>query len=76
MDKINKYFKAFDADGSGALTHEEFSQVLGTFGAKEADAKLLTDEEISKVIGIVDMDGDGEIDSHEFSNLLASVIAG
>lgn len=78
MRKVCRYFDAFDTDGGGTLSHEEFSRVLGKFGAKETEdtSSLLTDEEISRVIKIVDMDGDGEIDGNEFSNMLASVITG
>merc|ERR1711968_85801 len=57
---IMEAFKTFDADGSGALSHNEMKEVLSHLGEK-MDA-----DEISELIHTVDIDGDGEVDLKEF----------
>merc|ERR1711988_1462294 len=57
---IMEAFKIFDADGSGALSHEEMREVLQKLGEK------MDDDEIQDLITAVDQDGDGEVDLKEF----------
>merc|ERR1711898_87338 len=53
-------FKTFDADGSGALSHQELRDVLNSMGEK------MEDDEITELIQAIDIDGDGEVDVKEF----------
>jgi len=57
---IQEAFKTFDADASGALSHQELRDVLGHLGEK------MEDDEITELINTVDIDGDGEVDLKEF----------
>merc|ERR1712072_1487674 len=56
---IKDAFKTCDADGSGALSHQEMRDVLQHLGEK------MEDEEITELIKTVDLDGDGEVDLKE-----------
>ena len=68
LDGIGEVFQVFDADGDGAVTHEEFTSVLVSY--QEDISEMLTIEQITKLINLIDVDGDGEIDHSEFTSFL------
>lgn len=57
-ERIEKVFKAFDTDGSGQLSVEEFKEM---FGGNKID-----DEVWKLIIAEADTDKSGEIDIEEF----------
>ncbi|KAJ8613669.1 hypothetical protein CTAYLR_003162 [Chrysophaeum taylorii] len=62
-------FAAFDADGSGGLTHDEFVQA-----AKALGYHLLPDN-VKQMCKEIDMDDDGLIDEEEFVKFVRSKVA-
>ena len=64
-DKLGEAFKAFDRDGSGFITLDELMEVIGGDESFEIDRKVW-----DKVIGEVDVDGDGKINFEEFVKLM------
>lgn len=54
-------FNQFDKDNSLSVTREEFRQGLKSIGVP------MTDDQLTKLIDILDEDGDGEIDYGEFT---------
>ena len=57
---LEETFNAFDANGDGVLSKDELKNGLLSLGVK------LSSEEIEGVMAVLDTDGNGEIDSHEF----------
>lgn len=57
-ERMEKVFKAFDTDGSGNLSVEEFKEI---FGGNKVD-----DEVWKMIIAEADSDNSGEIDIEEF----------
>lgn len=53
----------FDQDGSGAIDTKELGTIMRQLGAK------LTDDEISLLVKEADVDGDGQVDIHEASQV-------
>ena len=63
-------FKRYDADGSGELDEEEFTQaVRSDLGV---DEKKLSPKDLKQLFGAVDADGSGEVDAEEFTSWLYS----
>jgi calmodulin len=60
-DIINA-FKAFDRDGSGYLSLDEFRHILTNLGDK------FTNEEVNEIFKEADLDGDGKLEYVEFVN--------
>mmetsp|Transcript_115239 Transcript_115239/g.325638 ORF Transcript_115239/g.325638 Transcript_115239/m.325638 type:complete len:669 (-) Transcript_115239:97-2103(-) len=59
-------FRVFDRDGSGRICKNELGQVLHS-GDVQA---IMGVESIERALAETDMDGDGEIDFHEFMTLM------
>ena len=57
---LEKTFNAFDANGDGVLSAEELKNGLLSLGVK------LSTKEIDGVMTVLDTDGNGEVDRHEF----------
>ena len=57
---LEKTFNAFDANGDGVLSADELRNGLLSLGVK------LSSKEIDGVMTVLDTDGNGEIDRHEF----------
>ena len=55
IKKLKAAFDVFDADGSGALDHEEMREVLKRPGG----GQQMTDDEIKEIIQDFDANGDG-----------------
>ena len=64
LDSIEAVFKAIDADGSGDLDHEEFTEAMNRLGLG------LTPDQIIQCIEVLDVDGDGEVSLEEFMVLV------
>ena len=62
--ELKEAFRIFDADGSGAISHEEIKHIFTTLGER------MTDEEVEEMIKIADRDHDGNIDYNEFVKML------
>ena len=62
--ELKDAFRIFDADGSGAISHEEIKHIFTTLGER------MTDEEVEEMIKIADRDHDGNIDYNEFVKML------
>ena len=62
-DKLKAAFQLFDRDGSGAISAEEVKQILSR--GQKIDERVWRD-----VIGEVDIDGNGEIDFSEFTQMM------
>ena len=70
MKRISQLFSEFDTDRSGAIDASEFSQALEKMGINGMSPKVL-----KAVIGIVDKDGDGEIDLSELVDALKMTVS-
>ncbi|KAK4153256.1 hypothetical protein C8A00DRAFT_34027 [Chaetomidium leptoderma] len=57
-------FRVFDKDGSGTISSDELRGVLKSLGEN------LTDAEVEEMIQLADGNGDGQIDYHEFANIM------
>lgn len=57
---LKELFKSIDADNSGTITVEELRKALAQWGHK------ISDVELSQLMAIADVDGDGLIDYNEF----------
>ena len=64
--KIRQAFEYFDRDGSGAISAEELKECL------HSDDFTLTDDQINDLIKEVDQNEDGQIDYHEFLDMMMS----
>ena len=62
-DKLKAAFQLFDRDGSGAISAEEVKQILSR--GQKIDERVWLD-----VISEVDIDGNGEIDFSEFTQMM------
>mmetsp|Transcript_11556 Transcript_11556/g.27977 ORF Transcript_11556/g.27977 Transcript_11556/m.27977 type:complete len:368 (+) Transcript_11556:1423-2526(+) len=58
--EVSKSFDALDADHSGAISHQEFRDLLTRLGAE------LSDEAFNRMVNTLDADGDGEVTKEEF----------
>ena len=67
-DKLKAAFQLFDRDGSGAISAEEVKQILSR--GQKIDERVWRD-----VIGEVDIDGNGEIDFSEFTQMMQKIIS-
>ena len=63
QENLDKTFKTFDSNGDGKIDKGELMAIFGTGQASDNDEKLWND-----IIQQADLDGDGEIDHHEFTN--------
>ena len=59
--ELEQQFMGFDANGDGAIDHDEFRNGLAALGANISEAQ------IEDLITMLDHDGDGEIDYQEFA---------
>ena len=62
-DIMSMYFDAADADGDGMLSPEEFSFLYSVFSMGE-------DPDVSVLLAILDVDGDGEVTASEYSDFI------
>ncbi|KAF6024894.1 LRRC74B [Bugula neritina] len=70
--KLIDFFKKFDVDGNMSLGNNEFRQALEDLGIK------LSEDELETLIGELDKDGDGEINTELVStcySVLSLVLA-
>ena len=59
-EHLRTVFRTFDADGSGAIDHEEFAQACRRLNP------VMTPDDVEDAITTIDGDGDGEISIDEF----------
>lgn len=57
---MKEAFRAFDADGDGTITQDEFKAGLRSLQLK------ITEDQIDDLVGSIDQDGDGNLDYLEF----------
>mmetsp|Transcript_24879 Transcript_24879/g.37808 ORF Transcript_24879/g.37808 Transcript_24879/m.37808 type:complete len:154 (+) Transcript_24879:95-556(+) len=62
--QLRAVFNKFDADNSGRIDRNEVRMIMKKL------AQSLTDEEITSIIDIADLDGDGEISWDEFKTIM------
>eukprot|EP00937_MAST-01D_sp_MAST-1D-sp2_P005902 g5902.t1 len=62
---VQDVFSLIDKDGSGSITADEFSEQLKALPVD------ISEDDIEALVREVDASGDGEIDLHEFSDVLA-----
>ena len=60
-DEVEPAFKKFDKDGSGAIDKDELGQLMKDLGSELDDAQL------TEALKDLDLNGDGVIDTKEFS---------
>ena len=60
IDEVGRTFDAFDLDGSGRITLDEFEQLMGRLGAN------FSDEELRTLVVALDTDKTGGVDRDEF----------
>jgi hypothetical protein len=61
---VKAAFNEFDEDGSGAIDQFELKQALRALGLP------MSNEEIAKMMDVIDMNGDGEVDLEEFDAMV------
>jgi len=62
---IVEAFRAFDADGSGSVSHAELEVAFHSLGQN-----FMSDEEVAKMMRFFDSDDNGKIDLAEFTQVL------
>ena len=62
-------FKMFDKDGGGSISVEELGQALRALGQDASE------EELSRILAVVDADGSGQIEFEEFLQLINKELA-
>eukprot|EP00434_Breviolum_minutum_P028903 symbB.v1.2.025565.t1/scaffold2413.1/size174923/6 len=62
---MRELFEAIDLDGGGSISSRELIQALTTKGPEPMEA-----EEVKKVLGRIDKDGDGKMNFKEFCNIM------
>lgn len=65
---LRSAFAYFDQDNSGTISADELRMCL------QSDDFTLSEEQIQQLLEGVDTDGDGQIDYHEFINMMKSTI--
>ncbi|NWX88955.1 CETN2 protein, partial [Nothoprocta ornata] len=63
-EEILRAFKLFDRDGTGKISFEKLKLVAVETGED------ITDEELQEMIDEADLDGDGQVNKHEFLQIL------
>merc|ERR1712018_1021706 len=63
-DDLKEAFEQLDVDGNGAVNKQELREAVMKFG------ETLTEKEADDIIGVVDNNGDAEIDYDEFVTLM------
>jgi len=61
QEQVKTVFNSFDKDGNGYLEREEIKSV-----AKELGAEFKSEEELDKLMKLIDTNGDGKISLEEF----------
>ena len=64
LNDLRERFDDADNDNSGALDYSEVKELMRH--ATEASGNEMTSQDITDIIHLVDVNGDGEIDFHEF----------
>ncbi|OQV20899.1 Calmodulin [Hypsibius exemplaris] len=65
-EELREVFRAFDKDGDGFISAEELRHLMTNLGER------VTDQELEKMIGEADLDGDGQEDVNEVTSTAAS----
>jgi len=65
LKEVGKTFDAFDKSGDGSISYDEFESLMKNLGAE------ITAESLTRMIGMLDTDGDGEVSKEEFINWYA-----
>lgn len=68
-EKLNMAFKMLDLDGNGKISKDELKTVLGSDETYQGKEDSFWDEMIAEV----DKNGDGEIDYHEFIEMMKNI---
>eukprot|EP00493_Phyllostaurus_siculus_P022285 UN22617 len=64
MKELQKAFEEFDHNKDGAISKTELATVMKKFPS------VVSESEVEQMIGLVDVNGDGEIDFNEFLQLM------
>eukprot|EP00817_Percolomonadidae_sp_ATCC50343_P001890 CAMPEP_0117426746 /NCGR_PEP_ID=MMETSP0758-20121206/6776_1 /TAXON_ID=63605 /ORGANISM="Percolomonas cosmopolitus, Strain AE-1 (ATCC 50343)" /LENGTH=258 /DNA_ID=CAMNT_0005212055 /DNA_START=134 /DNA_END=907 /DNA_ORIENTATION=- len=64
-EHLLSHFNQFDSDGSGSITRKDLGDLLASIG------KGVTEDELDKIMEIVDSDGSGSIEFEEFVEIAA-----
>ena len=65
-DRLRQAFNAFDRDGNGKITLKEFSEGFGS--------AIIEEGYLKELMILADENKDGEIDFHEFNNMMRTSI--
>ncbi|KAI4338949.1 hypothetical protein MLD38_023951 [Melastoma candidum] len=68
---LSEAFKVFDEDGDGYISAKELQAVLGKLGLPEGTEMT----RVRQMIVSVDRNNDGQVDFHEFKDMMRGVIA-
>ncbi|CAN0898506.1 Calmodulin-like protein 8 [Linum grandiflorum] len=63
-DELKEAFKVFDRDQDGFISPTDLMQVMINMGER------LTEEEAEQMIREADLDGDGRVSYHDFTNMM------
>lgn len=69
LEEIRKAFKLFDEDGTGRISLRNLRHIAMELGEN------ISEEELKAMIEEFDLDGDGEINEHEFIAIMAEAEA-
>lgn len=64
VNGVQRAFLSYDVDASGSISRDELKDWMTRHG------RFLTRRQVDMMVGAVDVNGDGEIDYHEFLNLV------
>lgn len=69
LEEIRKAFKLFDEDGTGRISIRNLRHIAMELGEN------IDEEELRAMIDEFDLDGDGEINEHEFVDMMTGLEA-
>ena len=72
LASMSTVFYDFDIDGDGNITREEFKQVMRAYPSRD---NFLSEEQMNDLVDLIDVDGSGDIDYHEFMALMSKALA-
>lgn len=66
LRQMEAVFRMIDSDGSGTITIPELEKAAHILNKARGAASTVSDTEVKKILGTMDVDGDGSVSLNEF----------